>query len=780
MSDNEKFEDVPEFESLSLDEPPKSDAKPVPEPTAPKPETPKLATAPLTPKKVGSLRDRIAAFENKGPASPGKDELKTPRPLSPRPRLPSPKNTLPATETVPLTPPAPATPTTIQRVASPEPQSSATTASPVTPTSPPRPPPLSQHKPSTSASSLAALLSPTLPTARPLSPPITARPRDSVATDADFGDVPLDDPPTPARLDGVMEESAGALKEAEYAGKGEVAPGEEAQASKAGKPSIPPVDPDAESGFDESFATVALTETNRDSTQALKSPAGEAPAPPWASSKSDKHDSTFSLHRAGMDEVRAAASARSSMSADGASGAGHKRKASGLGREVTGAEEESGVDWEYWGNVVSDYQGSAAADASRLAAEIERGIPPALRGTVWQLMAASKDPAMEATYLSLIKESSPHEKAITRDLGRTFPHHAFFAGATGLGQENLFNVLKAYSLQDPAVGYCQGLPFVAAVLLLNMPDEEAFSLLVRLMHSYDLRGHFLPEMPKLQLRLFQFERLVEECLPVLHIHFLRQGVKISMFCSQWFLTLFSYRFPLDLVYRVFDNCLASGIEAIFGFALALLQRNEERLLQLKFDELVAFLNTQVIETYRDGDNDDGSARYSADAFVSDAMRTRITPFQLDSYAHEYAEMVAAREAHAREVEALRQSNRALMNQVQSLEQNLASLNDEHVQVLNELVKARLQHEEVERELVRYKLLYAESVHYTEDSLSSHRMSRMSNHSHVSTGSGHNPSPSRGTNGSPTASAVNGSPSTGSKRPSLQSMLSGFTKSASSS
>lgn len=34
-----------------------------------------------------------------------------------------------------------------------------------------------------------------------------------------------------------------------------------------------------------------------------------------------------------------------------------------------------------------------------------------------------------------------------------------------------------------------------------MPDEEAFSLLVRLMYVYDLRGHFLPEMPKLQLRL---------------------------------------------------------------------------------------------------------------------------------------------------------------------------------------------------------------------------------------------------------------------------------------
>lgn len=39
----------------------------------------------------------------------------------------------------------------------------------------------------------------------------------------------------------------------------------------------------------------------------------------------------------------------------------------------------------------------------------------------------------------------------------------------------------------------------------------------------------------------QFDRLVEELLPVLHVHFLRQGIKSSMFCSQWFLTLFSYR-----------------------------------------------------------------------------------------------------------------------------------------------------------------------------------------------------------------------------------------------
>lgn len=88
-----------------------------------------------------------------------------------------------------------------------------------------------------------------------------------------------------------------------------------------------------------------------------------------------------------------------------------------------------------------------------------------------------------------------------------------------------------------------------------------------------------------------------------------------MFCSQWFLTLFSYRyvpsrceiylalnlrysFPLEIVFRIFDNCLASGIEAIFGFALSLLQKNEAKLLSLKFDELVAFLNIGIIDTYK--------------------------------------------------------------------------------------------------------------------------------------------------------------------------------------
>lgn len=46
----------------------------------------------------------------------------------------------------------------------------------------------------------------------------------------------------------------------------------------------------------------------------------------------------------------------------------------------------------------------------------------------------------------------------------------------GPGQLALFNLLKAYSLLDPEVGYCQGLSFVAGVLLLHV---SFFSAVVR-------------------------------------------------------------------------------------------------------------------------------------------------------------------------------------------------------------------------------------------------------------------------------------------------------------
>ena len=85
--------------------------------------------------------------------------------------------------------------------------------------------------------------------------------------------------------------------------------------------------------------------------------------------------------------------------------------------------------------------------------------------------SASKDQDLESHYAALLKQTSSHEKSISRDLSRTFPGHDYFRDPRdggGNGQENLFNVVKAYSLYDEEVGYTQGLQFIVGPLLLNV------------------------------------------------------------------------------------------------------------------------------------------------------------------------------------------------------------------------------------------------------------------------------------------------------------------------
>ena len=128
------------------------------------------------------------------------------------------------------------------------------------------------------------------------------------------------------------------------------------------------------------------------------------------------------------------------------------------------------------------------------------------------------------------------------------------------------------------------------------------------------------------------------------------------------------RFPMDIVFRIYDNCLASGIEAMFTFSIALLSKNEGTLLSMKFDQLVVFLNQRIFEVYRiDLASAEGQAeadaRYRVDEFVQDALSLRITPFMLDNYAREYEELVRARDAHRIEVDGLKAANHRLSAQV---------------------------------------------------------------------------------------------------------------------
>ncbi|WFD42125.1 GTPase-activating protein [Malassezia psittaci] len=413
-----------------------------------------------------------------------------------------------------------------------------------------------------------------------------------------------------------------------------------------------------------------------------------------------------------------------------AEGVGTRSEEFGIGRMVekhasndeSNASEDPAetIDWEYWGNLINNYSTILTTSPVELSKAIYSGIPAELRGMMWQLLSSSKDEELEAQYAKYLALPGPHDRAIRRDLNRTFPAQEYFKDAKGVGQEQLFNVVKAYSLFDPECGYCQGMQFIVGSLLLNMPDEEAFSTLVRLMQNYDLRGHFIPNMPSLQLRLYQFDRLIEENQPLLHMHFVRRGIKSSMYASQWFMTRTSYRFPLEVVYRILDSVFAEGIEAMFRFALALLHKNESRLLTLEFEECLNYLKLNLLDAYMvctallkqaDADKSLSSTKPSVriNELVHDAFAIKISPFTLDSLANEFYDQAKSANERTIEMEALRMVNRNLRLKVQSLEEQLNQVSSEHVDLVKRVVMSKLSQEEMAEELVRYKVMYAEAV-----------------------------------------------------------------------
>ena len=182
---------------------------------------------------------------------------------------------------------------------------------------------------------------------------------------------------------------------------------------------------------------------------------------------------------------------------------------------------------------------------------------------------------------------------ISRDIARTFPTHALFQ--TKEGRAKLLRCLHAYALHDPKVGYCQGMAFVAGILLMYLEEKRAFAALVTLMHGASLRTLYLPGMVALQLRLRQLSELLRRRSPALAAHLDTHEVSPVIYASAWFLSLYAAEFPFAFTARILDVALAERSTAVvLRVALGLLDAAESALLELHdFEALVMYLKVEL-------------------------------------------------------------------------------------------------------------------------------------------------------------------------------------------
>ncbi|KAH1011003.1 hypothetical protein HUJ04_000446 [Dendroctonus ponderosae] len=172
------------------------------------------------------------------------------------------------------------------------------------------------------------------------------------------------------------------------------------------------------------------------------------------------------------------------------------------------------------------------------------GIPMSIRPRAWlyicgghQLM--THNPGRYEECLRAPGEAKSLED-IKKDIHRQFPTHEMFNSEDKPGQHELLNVLKAYTVNNPEIGYCQAQAPVAAFLLMHMPAEQAFWCLLK------------------------------KVSPQVYRHLKKVNAEPMFYCTEWFLCAFTRTLPWDTLLRVWDVFLCEGIKILFKTALVIL------------------------------------------------------------------------------------------------------------------------------------------------------------------------------------------------------------------
>ncbi|CAN0174368.1 unnamed protein product [Bubo scandiacus] len=309
-------------------------------------------------------------------------------------------------------------------------------------------------------------------------------------------------------------------------------------------------------------------------------------------------------HRQEYDEMVAEAKKREIKEA-------HKRKK--IMRERFKQEENIASAMVIWVNeILPNWEGMRA---TRRVRELWwQGLPPSVRGKVWSLAVGNElniTPELYEIFLSRAKErwksfsetSSENDiedagasvadreaslELIKLDISRTFPSLYIFQKG-GPYHDLLHSVLGAYTCYRPDVGYVQGMSFIAAVLILNLEEADAFIAFANLLNKPCQLAFFRVDHSMMLKYFAAFEVFFEENLPKLFLHFKSYSLTPDIYLIDWIFTLYSKSLPLDLACRVWDVFCRDGEEFLFRTGLGILRLYEDILLQMDFIHIAQFL-----------------------------------------------------------------------------------------------------------------------------------------------------------------------------------------------
>ncbi|XP_061106851.1 uncharacterized protein tbc1d10c [Conger conger] len=228
-----------------------------------------------------------------------------------------------------------------------------------------------------------------------------------------------------------------------------------------------------------------------------------------------------------------------------------------------------------WLNIISQWDRILLKKTNKVKEQCRKGIPASLRARCWPLLCRATERMSKNSRLYQTLDSSPALQSwvdvIERDIDRQFPFHEMFLSRDGHGQQGLFRVLKAYTQFRPDEGYCQGQGPVAAVLLMNMPAEEAFWCLVQISEQC-LPGYYSPLLEGVLFDAGVLNGVLRRVCPAAHRHLHKHDVEPLMFATDWLMCLYTRHLPFNTLLRVWDLFFCYGVRVLFQVAVVLVRR----------------------------------------------------------------------------------------------------------------------------------------------------------------------------------------------------------------
>ncbi|EKX72063.1 TBC domain containing protein [Theileria equi strain WA] len=231
------------------------------------------------------------------------------------------------------------------------------------------------------------------------------------------------------------------------------------------------------------------------------------------------------------------------------------------------------------------------------------GIPEYGRAEVWKSLAKTRayrgkhfvnppnfaENLPKEIYRHLLSFGNPEtDKEILKDIERTFPNCQVFKKSQHV-RKSLFNILHAYSLFNPDIGYCQGMSFIAGILLLYMNEEDAFFTMISILEKNNLKKFFSPGMEMVDRFCYRLEKLIKIKLPRLYKHFKLNNITVDLFGVRWLLTIFSYDLTPEAVAPIWDIFLLLDKNPVLSIAIGILEMIETHLLSLNQDKILITL-----------------------------------------------------------------------------------------------------------------------------------------------------------------------------------------------